>query len=465
MNYDVFISYSRRDYVDENRVEIPGNIVSQIKELLTANGISYWFDEDGISHGDEFAHIIARNIKAASLFLFISTESSNASEWTSREIAVANAYKKKIIPFRYDNSVYNDSVILFVANLDFIDYPSNPSNALTRLVSSIKEYLKELEEQREQELRRKEVEKRRREDDERSRLQREASIKERAERLASLRQRISDVRNRIYAIDTEILTVEKSLDDLREQKRTHTVDLEELIAQEQQLCGRGSAPKPATSEAKPSEPAASKKDTPIKMQSFVARWRQSVKDAPIKKQSFVARWRLSVKDAASERSLVANIAVFAIFATSLLYLGFAVLAWGWNPDDATGSLLLSALAGVVISSKMLVNLKVAPFVALFNLFFNFVICDTIDFYDYFADERDVLVNRFEEFVYPLLILTFIVLIPLFLISLFTSKNGMRFYSVLRKVERPLYKNISIAFYILLMVMPIFLVFNSIGIIP
>ena len=444
MNYDVFISYSRRDYVDENRVEIPGNIVSQIKELLTANGISYWFDENGINHGDEFAPMIARNIKAASLFLFISTESSNASEWTSREIAVANAYKKKIIPFRYDNSVYNDSVILFVANLDFIDYSSNPSNALTRLVNSIKEYLKELEEQREQEARRKEEEKRRREDDERSRLQREASIKERAERLATLRQRISDVRNRIYEIDTEILTVEKSLDDLREQRRTLTADLEDLNALEKQLCDGGVAPKPVRTEAKPSEPAASKKD------------------APIKKQSFVARWWQSVKDAAAERSLVANIAVFAIFATSLLYLGFAALACGWLGNNAAKSLFQSASAGVIISSKMLVNLKVAPFVALFNLLFNFVICATVDFYNY--DGYSYLECEFPELVYPLLILTLIVLIPLFLISLFTSKNGKRFYSVLRKVERPLYKNISIAFYILLMVISIFYVFDSVGII-
>ena len=463
MNYDVFISYSRRDYVDENRVEIPGNIVSQIKELLTANGISYWFDEDGISHGDEFAHIIARNIKAASLFLFISTESSNASEWTSREIAVANAYKKKIIPFRYDNSVYNDSVILFVANLDFIDYPSNPSNALTRLVSSIKEYLKELEKQREQEARRKEEEKRRREDDERSRLQREASIKERAERLASLRQRISDVRNRIYEIDTEILTVEKSLDDLREQRRTFNADLEELIAQEQQLCGRGSAPKPATSEAKPSEPAASKKDTPIKMQSFVTRWRQSVKDAPIKKQSFVARWWQSVKDAAAERSLVANIAVFAIFAASVCYfiLSLYPLYIGESHYIFYGFFYCS-LAGVMAATKMLVNLRIASLATLFNLLSCFVI-GFVPYGDIYGNFYKI--NQYaDDFVYPLIIIVVFVLPPLLFISLFTSKNGMRFYSVLRKVERPLYKNISIAFYILLMVISMFYVFDSIGII-
>ena len=88
---DVFISYSRKDYVDSEGRIIKNNIISRIKSSLSAAGISYWFDEDGINHGDEFAPIIARNIKDASIFLFISTVNSNASEWTSREIAVANA--------------------------------------------------------------------------------------------------------------------------------------------------------------------------------------------------------------------------------------------------------------------------------------------------------------------------------------------------------------------------------------
>ena len=143
MEYDVFISYSHKDYIDENKQIIPGNIISKIKEVLEASNISYWFDENGLYSGDEFAPIIARNIKASKVFLFISSENSNASEWTSNEIATAHAYKKKIIPFRYDDSVYNDSVIIYVAKLNHIDYFSNPNKALTLLSSSIANYIKE----------------------------------------------------------------------------------------------------------------------------------------------------------------------------------------------------------------------------------------------------------------------------------------------------------------------------------
>lgn len=413
MNYDVFISYSRHDYIDENKVVIPGSIVSEIKKVLTANGISYWFDEDGINHGDEFAPIIARNIKDASIFLFISTENSNASEWTSREIAVANAYKKKIIPFRYDDSVYNDSVILFVANLDYIDYASNPSNALTRLVASIKENLKEIEEQRELEIRRKEEERRRREDEEKHRLQQEASLKERAERIESMRQRIVETRNRIFELDTEILAVEKTLDDFREKRRVFNADLNELIAQERQLSGVNRN-----------------------------------EGSPVKHKNFIARWWQSIKDAVAERSLVANITLFAIFATAMLCLGLTVLA-GWVfgvGSHHTVDIFLCSLAGVVVAFKMLENRSADSIVTLFNL----VVCPVLCWKYYAGAVSDQwLVISLREFASLIAEVTIIILVPLFLVSLFTSKNGVKFYKVLRGFGRPIYKNVSLILYVLL----------------
>ena len=49
--YDVFISYSRKDYVDEQKNIIPGNEVSKIKDALSEAGITYWFDEERIYSG------------------------------------------------------------------------------------------------------------------------------------------------------------------------------------------------------------------------------------------------------------------------------------------------------------------------------------------------------------------------------------------------------------------------------
>ena len=144
MQYDVFISYSRRDYLDENGDVIPGNIVSKIKDVLKENGITYWFDEDGINSGDEFARLIVRSIKESKVLLFVSTENSNNSAWTRKEIASAIAYKKKIIPFKCDDTPFNDSLLLYLADLDFISYKQQGSRALNRLVTSISKYLESI---------------------------------------------------------------------------------------------------------------------------------------------------------------------------------------------------------------------------------------------------------------------------------------------------------------------------------
>lgn len=140
MQYDVFISYSRKDYVDESGNVIKGSIVEKIKNLLKDNGISYWFDEDGINSGDEFAHLIANSIKNSKVLIFVSSENSNKSEWTRKEIATAISYKKKIIPFKYDDAPYDDSINFYISDFDYIAY-NNEEKSFKRLVSSIKQYL------------------------------------------------------------------------------------------------------------------------------------------------------------------------------------------------------------------------------------------------------------------------------------------------------------------------------------
>lgn len=136
MKYDVFISYSRKDYVDDDENIIKGNIVSRIKNLFKAKGITYWFDEDGIFHGDEFAGVIGRAIRESRVFLFISSVNSNASRWTSNEIATAHSLNKPIIPFRLDDSPYNDSVLMRISALDYI-MCRDVDKALTKLITAV----------------------------------------------------------------------------------------------------------------------------------------------------------------------------------------------------------------------------------------------------------------------------------------------------------------------------------------
>lgn len=157
--YDVFISYSRQDYIDENNNVIPGNEISKIKDALTNAGITYWFDEEGIYSGQNFAEKIVINIEDAKVFLFLSTANSNKSRWTCKEIASADEFKKHIIPVRLDATPYNKTVLFRIADLDYIEYYTNPRKGMEDLIKSIQTYLEELaaeERRREEEKKRKE---------------------------------------------------------------------------------------------------------------------------------------------------------------------------------------------------------------------------------------------------------------------------------------------------------------------
>lgn len=152
--YDVFISYSRKDYVDENKNVIPNNVVSQIKDALATAGISYWFDEEGISYGQDFVEKIVNNIEASKVFLFLSTSNANKSPWTCKEIAAADEFHKHIIPVRIDKSPYNKKVLFRIADINYIDFYTNPKEGLCDVVNAIKAYLEQLqieEKQREEE--------------------------------------------------------------------------------------------------------------------------------------------------------------------------------------------------------------------------------------------------------------------------------------------------------------------------
>ena len=159
--YDVFISYSRKDYIDENtKVVIPDNPVSKIMKAFDDAGITYWIDKKGIYHGDEFSGVIADAIEASSVFVFVSSEYSNNSPWTTGEIATAQEAKKKIIPVRIDFSRYHKSLRVRLNALDYIDFTSNLEENTQSLIVAIKAYLTQIKEEEE---RKKEEERRKRE--------------------------------------------------------------------------------------------------------------------------------------------------------------------------------------------------------------------------------------------------------------------------------------------------------------
>ena len=140
-SYDVFISYSTKDYYDIFGNPNPHSPIADLLTTLDNAGISYWIDKQGLSGGTVFPQEIAKQIYNCKVFLFVSSANSNQSTWTMNEIATANNYGKTIIPLRMDDTQFAPAIMIYVAGLQYINYYLNPSAAKRQLVATIKQLL------------------------------------------------------------------------------------------------------------------------------------------------------------------------------------------------------------------------------------------------------------------------------------------------------------------------------------
>lgn len=129
MVYNVFISYSRKDK----------SFIDKFCKSLTDCGITYWLDKRGIENGNDFKTTIVKAIESSSVFLFFSSKNSNNSIWTAKEIGIAVARSKPIIPIKLDSSPYNEAVEFDLVNLDFVDFSrhSTYNETLSKLIDTI----------------------------------------------------------------------------------------------------------------------------------------------------------------------------------------------------------------------------------------------------------------------------------------------------------------------------------------
>lgn len=199
--YDVFISYSRKDYVDEQKNIIPNNAVLKIKEELNKAGISFWFDEEGVYSGENFVEKIITNIESSTIFIFLSTENSNKSRWTCKEIASADEFGKYIIPVRIDKTPYNKKVLFRISDLDYIEYYNNPQKGVEDLINAIKKYLNQIIE----EEKKKEEEERKRQEEEAIRRENEKKKIEQSEKRKQEKQNqiIAEIRRSCIRLNNE----------------------------------------------------------------------------------------------------------------------------------------------------------------------------------------------------------------------------------------------------------------------
>ncbi len=110
--YDIFISYCRKDIAKAKR----------IKEDIERNtSAKCWMDLDGIESGSQFEDVVISAIDNARIVVFLLSENSMKSKWTKDEVRYAYETKKKIIPVNIDRCAPSGWFLFKFSGYDVID--------------------------------------------------------------------------------------------------------------------------------------------------------------------------------------------------------------------------------------------------------------------------------------------------------------------------------------------------------
>lgn len=139
--YDLFISYSREDYIDvKTNKPKPGSVIADIRHALDVNKIDYFIDVERIEGAEKYARKIEENLGLSKALLFISSETSNDEqrEWVRREIHYAKeVIHIDVIPLLIDDSEFSKGTRLLLCEEEKIFYYTDPKKAIEKLVKSV----------------------------------------------------------------------------------------------------------------------------------------------------------------------------------------------------------------------------------------------------------------------------------------------------------------------------------------
>ena len=113
MKYDVFISYSRKDFDEVSALlEVIRNVIPDL---------SVWFDINGIESGDDFEEKIISAIEDSSYVLFALSDNSLDSQWAKAEVMYARNTGKKVIPVLLKGAQLKKWFLFKFGSIDCID--------------------------------------------------------------------------------------------------------------------------------------------------------------------------------------------------------------------------------------------------------------------------------------------------------------------------------------------------------
>jgi len=104
-----------------SHVEEDAQAAGRIVKKLERFGVACWIAPRDITAGDPFDVQVFDAIKRCSAVLLVFSERCNASSWVHREVTVADAAGKRVIPFRIEDACPEGGLALRLAALHHVD--------------------------------------------------------------------------------------------------------------------------------------------------------------------------------------------------------------------------------------------------------------------------------------------------------------------------------------------------------
>lgn len=140
MKYDIFISYSRKDYWDDNNSIIPGNIVSQIIQVLDNYkqfyDFVYFFDQDAIKSRQEYLQNISDAIAESKVVFFIASQNAYNSEFCAKELLFADKRNINIHQYCIDDAKMPNVIDILLGTHQYREYRTTSTEEIVREVLS-----------------------------------------------------------------------------------------------------------------------------------------------------------------------------------------------------------------------------------------------------------------------------------------------------------------------------------------
>ena len=126
---DVFISYRHCN----------ADVVAPIEEEFKKRGISYFIDRVGVDYTMEYAEALALAVKACKVLLFVWTQDADVSSDILREVSMALALKKRVLPYKIGTFSVTEHGSLFyqLSPISRYEVPRQTPETVVELVNQV----------------------------------------------------------------------------------------------------------------------------------------------------------------------------------------------------------------------------------------------------------------------------------------------------------------------------------------